>query len=127
MRIFKTRVFNRWAAKVGVADSALLKVVADIEHGLIDADLGSHLFKQRVALPGRGKSTSTRVLLATQFAGALYFLFGFEKNDRHNITQRELRLYQSLASTLVALTHDQIENALKTNELKEVKNEQNDQ
>ena len=120
MRVFKTRVFYRWAGKAGVTDAALLKAVADIERGLIDADLGSHLLKQRVALPGRGKSGSTRTLLATRFAGTLYFLFGFEKSDRDNITQRELGIYQGLASNLVALSNDQIEAALKANELIEV-------
>lgn len=120
MRVFKTRAFNRWAGKAGVTDTALLKTVADIERGLIDADLGSYLLKQRVALPGRGKSGSTRTLLATRFAGTLYFLFGFEKSDRENITKRELGIYQSLASTLVALSNDQIETALKANELIEV-------
>lgn len=126
MRVLKTRVFDRWAGKAGVTDIALLKAVADIERGLIDADLGSNLFKQRVALPGRGKSGSTRTLLATRFAGTLYFLFGFEKKDRDNITQRELGIYQSLASTLVAFDNDQIETALKANELIEVRHEPND-
>jgi hypothetical protein len=126
MRVFKTRGFDRWAGKAGITDAALLRAVADIERGLIDADLGSNLFKQRVALPGRGKSGSTRTLLATRFAGTLYFLFGFEKSDRDNITQRELGIYQSLASTLVALNNAQIETALNANELMEVKNEPND-
>jgi hypothetical protein len=126
MRVFKTRVFDRWAGKAGVTDTALLKAVADIERGLIDAELGSNLFKQRVALPGRGKSGSTRTLLATRFAGTLYFLFGFEKSARDNITQRELGIYQSLASTLVALNSVQIETALKANELMEVQHEPND-
>ena len=126
MRVFKTRIFDRWAGKAGVIDTALLKAAADIERGLIDADLGGNLFKQRVALPGRGKSGSTRTLLATRFAGTMYFLFGFEKKDRENITQRELGIYQSLASTLVVLSNDQIEAALKANELMEVQHEPND-
>lgn len=126
MRVFKTRVFDRWAGKAGVTDSALLKAATDIERGLIDADLGGNLFKQRVALPGRGKSGSTRTLLATRFAGTLYFLFGFEKSDRDNITQRERAIYQSLACNLLALDDDQIKTALKTNELIEVQHEPND-
>ena len=121
MRAFKTRVFDRWVGKVGITDTVLLKAVVDIERGLINADLGGHLFKQRVALPGRGKSGSTRTLLATRFAGTLFFLFGFEKNDRENITQRELGIYQSLAGHLVALDKTQIETALKAKELIEVK------
>ncbi len=126
MRVFKTRVFDRWAGKAGVTDIALLKSAADIECGLVDADLGSNLFKQRVALPGRGKSGSTRILLVTRFAGTLYFLFGFEKKNRDNITQRELGIYQSLVSTLVVLNNEQIEAALKANELMEVQHEPND-
>ena len=126
MRVFKTRVFDRWAGKAGITDTALLKAVTDIERGLIDADLGGNLFKQRVALPGQGKSGSTRTLLATRFAGTLYFLFGFEKKDRANITQRELVIYQSLANTLVVLDNDQIETALKAKQLMEVQHEPND-
>ena len=97
-----------------------------MERGLIDADLGGNLFKQRVALPGRGKSGSTRTILTTRFAGALYFLFGFEKSNRNNITQREMGIYQSLASILLAFNNAQIETALKAHELIEVKNEPND-
>ena len=102
------------------ADLFVRVAVADIERGLIDADLGSYLLKQRVALPGRGKSGSALTLLATRFADTLYILFGFEKSDRENITKRELGIYQSLASALVALSNDQIETALKANELIEV-------
>jgi hypothetical protein len=83
MRIFKTRTFQRWASKTGVSDIALLDAVAEMECGLIDADLGGNLYKKRVALPGRGKSGSTRTIIATQFAGVLFFLYGFEKNDRN--------------------------------------------
>ena len=81
---------------------------------------------KEVALPGRGKSGSTRTLLATRFAGTLYFLFGFEKKDRDNITQRELGIYQSLASALVVLDDNQIDAALKASEIMEVKYEPND-
>ena len=126
VRVFKTRVFARWAGKVGVNDASLLKAVADIERGLLHANLGGNLFKQRVALPGRGKRGSARTLLATRFAGTLYFLFGFQKSERDNISQRELGIYQSLASCLVALSDEQIETALKANELTEVQHEPND-
>jgi len=94
-----------------------------MERGLIHAALGGHLFKQRVSLPGRGKSGGTRTLIATQFAGVLYFLFGFEKNERANMTDKELRLYQQLASELLALSPDKIAKALAAHHLLELKNE----
>jgi hypothetical protein len=120
MRAFKTRTFQRWAGKVGVTDAALLDAVAQMERGLIDADLGGNLYKQRVALPGRGKSGSTRTIIATRFAGVLFFLYGFEKNDRDNITAKELALYQRLAHELLEMNDARISAALSAQVLMEV-------
>lgn len=121
MRAFKTRTFQRWAGKAGVEDAALLDAMAQMERGLIDADLGGNLYKQRVALPGRGKSSSTRTIIATRFAEVLFFLYGFEKNDRDNITARELALYQRLAKELLEMNEAQIGAALTGQVLMEVK------
>jgi len=120
MTAFKTRTFQRWASKAGVTDDALLDAMVQMERGLIDADLGGNLYKQRVALPGRGKSGSTRTLIATQFAGVLFFLYGFEKNDRDNITAKELVLYQRLARELLDMSEVQIATALAEQVLTEV-------
>ena len=120
MRAFKTRTFQRWAGKAGVTDAALLDALAQMERGLIDADLGGNLYKQRVALPGRGKSGSTRTIIATRFAGVLFFLYGFEKNDRDNITARELALYQRLARELLEMNDARISAALSAQVLMEV-------
>ena len=49
MQIFKTKVFSRFAKKEKISDTALLKAVERAEKGLIDADLGGHLIKQRVS------------------------------------------------------------------------------
>jgi hypothetical protein len=121
MRAFKTRTFQRWAIKAGVTDGALIGAMAQMERGLIDADLGGNLFKQRVALPGRGKSGSTRTIIATRFAGVLLFLYGFEKSERDNISAEELLLYQRFARELLGLTEVQIATALAGQVLIEVK------
>ena len=39
-RIFKTRYFQRWMQKTDLQDEMLLNAVAEMERGLIDADLG---------------------------------------------------------------------------------------
>ena len=121
MKVFKTRAFQRWAIKVRVTDAALLDTVAKMEHGLVDVDLGGNLFKQRVALPGRGKSSSTRTIIATRFADVLFFVYGFEKSERDNISAKELQLYQRFARELLSLTEDQISTALVSQVLLEVK------
>jgi hypothetical protein len=56
-----------------------------------------------------------------QFAGVLFFLYGFEKNDRDNITAKELLLYQRLARELLDMSDDQIATALAGQVLMEVK------
>ena len=56
MRIFKTKWFVRFARRERIKDHALLDAVAQAEEGLIDADLGSGLLKQRVARAGEGRS-----------------------------------------------------------------------
>ncbi|MBO3708374.1 MAG: type II toxin-antitoxin system RelE/ParE family toxin [Candidatus Accumulibacter sp.] len=120
MRAFKTRTFQRWAGKAGVTDASLLDALGHMERGLIDADLGGNLYKQRLALPGRGKSGSTRTIIATRFAGVLFFLYGFEKNARDNITARELALYQRLARELLEMDDARISAALSAQVLMEV-------
>jgi hypothetical protein len=64
-RILKTRTFSRWMRKTLLEDAMLRKAVEEMERGLVDADLGGSIFKKRIALPGRGKSGSTRTLIAT--------------------------------------------------------------
>ena len=60
VRIFKNKSFARFARKSGIADASLRKAVADAEKGLIDADLGGGVIKQRVARDGAGKSGGFR-------------------------------------------------------------------
>jgi len=52
MRIFKSKVFSRFARKLDLADSALRKSILKAGRRLIDADLGGGVIKQRVARPG---------------------------------------------------------------------------
>jgi hypothetical protein len=127
VRAFKTKGFQRWANKSGISDSALRGAVTQMERGLVGADLGGYLFKQRITLPGRGKSGSARTVIATKFSGMLFFLYGFEKNERDNITARELGLYQRLAHELLNMTESQIASALGAQFLTEVKHESTDQ
>ncbi len=55
MRVLKNKAFSKWAAKEGLGDSALIAAVEQMERGLVDANLGGHVFKKRVITAGRGK------------------------------------------------------------------------
>ena len=101
-------------------DSALRVAVTEMLSGQIDARLGGGILKKRVALPGRGKSGSTRTLIATNMGTRWYFVFGFEKNERDNITADELAAPKRLTTDLLKLTDPQISTALSTGTLLEI-------
>ena len=119
-RILKTRTFNRWLRKTLLTDAALLKAIDEIEQGLVDADLGGNIYKKRVALPGRGKSGSTRTLIATNRQNRWFFMFGFEKNDKENITQAELAYLQEVAQIFLGYSNDELQLAIDKGEFLEV-------
>ena len=119
-RILKTRTFNRWLRKTLLSDTALLKAINEMERGLVDADLGGNVYKKRVAMPGRGKSGSTRTLIATNRQNRWFFMFGFEKNDKENITQAELAYLQEVAQIFLGYSSDELQLAIDKGEFLEV-------
>jgi hypothetical protein len=108
-RVFKTRQFAKWMRKTDLTDEALCLAVSEMVGGLVDADLGGDVLKKRVALPGRGKRGGARTLVATRRASRWFFVFGFEKNEKANVTSTELEALQWLAKQLLDLTGRQLE------------------
>jgi hypothetical protein len=119
-RIFRTKPFTRWVRKSGLSDSALSAAVTEMASGLVDADLGGHLVKKRVALPGKGKRGGARTIVATKMADRWFFLYGFGKNERDNIAAAELRVLREVASELLGLDDRELAQALGSGALVEV-------
>jgi hypothetical protein len=119
-RIFVTRTFTRWLRKSPLSEQDLRDAVAEMAAGLVGVDLGGHLFKKRVAPPGRGKSGSARVLLGTNLGDRWFFLFGFEKNERDNINDRELAALQKLAGSFLRETERELAIDLESGTLAEI-------
>jgi len=63
MRVFMTKPFVRFASRERIADEELCEAVRRAERGLIDADLGGGVIKQRLARAGQGKSGGFRSIL----------------------------------------------------------------
>lgn len=118
---FKTRVFARWARKEGVTDRALLIAVTEMQSGLVDARLGGGLFKKRVALPGGGKRGGARTIVAGNFRDRWIFLYGFAKNERENIDQKEERDLKRIARAMLDLDRTALRQLLESENLLEVK------
>lgn len=119
-RVFKTRYFNRWMRKTELTDAALCAAVSEMEQGLIDADLGGGVVKKRVGLAGRGKRSGARTLVATNKATRWFFVFGFEKNDRVNISDDELEGLKDIAEQLLTRTNKQLSEAIHDETLTEI-------
>jgi hypothetical protein len=64
MRIFKHKYFWQWAKNEKISDHKLIKAINEIEAGLYEANLGSGLYKKRIAMAGKGKSGGYRTLIA---------------------------------------------------------------
>lgn len=91
-----------------------------MEQGLIDADLGGGIVKKRVALPGRGKSGSTRTLVATNKSNRWFFVFSFEKNERDNISDKELEALKDIATDLLKLTSNELDVHVESRAINEI-------
>ena len=123
MRIFKNRAFNKWMAKEGLSDEGLRVAVDEINRGLIDVDLGGHVVKKRVAINGRGKSGGVRTLVAYKMSDKAFFVYGFAKNVRSNISAAELKALKHLAKELLSYSDQALTQAIQHGALIEVEND----
>jgi hypothetical protein len=126
MRVFKIKVFHRWAAQERLTDAALTAAAEEMAKGLIDADLGGHVVKKRAALPGRGKSGGVRTLVAFKRGDKAFYMYGFAKNVRANINQKELKALRLMAAQLLGYSNAGLAKALRAGELFEIEAKSND-
>jgi len=120
MRVFKTKVFNRWAKREGLADQSLCEAVSEMLQGLVDARLGGGVVKKRIARAGEGKRGGYRTILATNLRDRWFFMFGFAKSERDNIREDELKMLRQLAAALVRMDDPAIAEARNRSELVEI-------
>jgi hypothetical protein len=121
MRIFKTKTLARFTRQNGIPDTSLIAAVERALRGLIDADLGGRIIKQRVARKGEGKRGGFRLLVGFGSRRSI-FLFGFAKNERENIEDAELNTLREIAETFLKADDAKIEQALQGGVLIEVHN-----
>ena len=120
MRVFKTRWFTRFARGERITDGSLSEAVARAGRGLIDADLGGGVIKQRVARPGQGRSGGYRLLIGYRGKHRAVFLYGFAKRERENIEPDELVTLREIAARWLAADGKHIAQALNEGVLQEV-------
>ena len=121
MRIFKSRWFQRFARKEGIAEAALQEAADRADKGQIDADLGGEVIKQRIARRGQGKSSGYRAIILFRRKTKAFFVYGFPKSQRANIDVDELKQFREAAKHVLALTERQLAELLKRGDFIEVK------
>jgi hypothetical protein len=122
VRIFKNKSFARFARKERLEDAALRAAVASIERGLIDADLGGGVIKQRIARSGRGKSGGFRTIVLFKAEARAFFVHGFAKSGQNNIRDNELAAFKMLAAELLNYDDATLARVLAGGHLTEVMN-----
>jgi hypothetical protein len=126
MRVYKIKGFARFQRRERITDKSLAEAVLGAEQGLVDADLGGGLIKQRVARPGQGKSGGFRTLIAYRRGERAVLLFGFAKNERANIDDDELDEWRRVGRTYLELDDKGVKAAIAANELIEVSHDETD-
>ena len=108
MAVYKTKPFARFARKARISDSELWETAWLANSGLIDADLGGGVIKQRIARTGEGKSGGSRSIILFRFKGRAVFVYGFEKKDLGNIKAGELEAFRQLADVILGYSDAEI-------------------
>jgi hypothetical protein len=119
-RIFKNGWFQRFARKEKLSDAALVEAVSRAEAGLIDADLGGGLIKQRVARPGGGRSGGYRTLIIFRGGDRAVFVFGFAKTTQANVSKADLAILKKAASETLGWSEDALDRLVAAGTLVEI-------
>jgi hypothetical protein len=101
-------------------DRRLREAIQRAEQGLIDADLGGGIIKQRVARPGQGRSGGYRMLIAYRARDRAVFLYAFAKRERENIDPDELVTLREIGAAWLTTDAMRIADALADGALQEV-------
>jgi hypothetical protein len=120
MRIFKNAWFERFARTQKIPDAVLRDAIRRAEQGLIDADLGGGVIKQRVARPGQGRSGGYRTLIVYRQAQRAFFVYGFAKSQQANIGDEEEAAFKQAARYVLELTDEQLAALIQNGQFSEV-------
>lgn len=112
--------FGRLARKEKISAKALWEAVDRAEKGLVDADLGGGVIKQRIARPGESKSKGYRSIVLYRKGDKAFFVYGFPKSDLGNIREDEQEQFKKAAKSILALSDEQIRQLIENGQFEEV-------
>ncbi|MFO7750287.1 MAG: type II toxin-antitoxin system RelE/ParE family toxin [Desulfobacteraceae bacterium] len=116
-----TKHFSKWAAKQNIPENQLSKALTEIKAGNFEANLGAHLYKKRTRFAGQGKSGGGRTIICYKKDDRAIFVHGFAKNEKSNLSKKELIAFKELSKILLKLSLKELEIAINNGDLIEVK------
>ena len=126
LSVYKGKAFVRFAQKARITDADLWRTAQLANEGLVDADLGGGVIKQRIARAGEGKSGGSRSIILFRQNNRAVYVYGFEKKDRANIDRRELEAFRELAQVILGYTDAEMEQRVKDGALFNVQKPEED-
>jgi hypothetical protein len=120
LRVFQNAWFGRFARKEDISTQVLWDAVDRAENGLVDADLGGGVIKQRIARPGESKSKGYRSIVLYRKGDKAFFVYGFPKSDLGNIRDDEQEQFKRSAKSILALSDEQICQLIQNGQFEEV-------
>lgn len=125
LRVFKNKWFDKFCKKQKITNAKLIELINNIENGLVDVDYGGSLIKQRLARNNQGSSGGYRSIILYKLNDKAFFVYGFAKNDRDNITKDEESSFKDLAKEMLNLDEQTLNKLVLNKILIEVKYDYN--
>jgi hypothetical protein len=82
--------------------------------------MGGGIYKMRLARSGEGKSGAYRIIVFFKSEERSFFVYGFTKSDRDNISGKELKAFKEAAKNYFSMIKDQLESRVKQGQLIEI-------
>ena len=121
MKELMTKHFSKWASKQKISQDDLSLALAEVQAGNFEASLGGHIYKKRIKFKGQGKSGSGRTIICYKKGNRAVFIHGFAKNQKSNLSKKELNLFKELSKILLNLSTKEVLIAINNGDIIEVK------
>ena len=121
MKKLMTKHFSKWASKQKISRGDLSLALTEVQDGNFEASLGGHIYKKRIKFKGQGKSGSGRTIICYNKENRAIFIHGFAKNQKSNLSKKELSIFKELSRILLNLSTKEMLIAITNGDIIEVK------
>ena len=117
MELYKSAYFGKWAAEHNISDATMRTAIREMHQGVFEASLGGCVYKKRIAIGNKGKSAGSRTIIAFKQHERAFFIYGFTKNARANISKNELAALKKLAKIYLNLPAQDLQREVQKGQL----------